>query len=189
MRSLTLGVTARASLQRVATKFHHWALELAFHSQWGQIPLYPSIMVRNMAILLMADLHPAKGPKIWSGDQISSYISSWIPIHMDDDGCPPDTHPFLQATLLLQNLAPLWVHGDHTWAQILCRGPDGRPYFLEERELQWANPIMHFPFPKVLTQTIKYPRELLSSMDSSHWQSICGKISLPHKNDYSIAPS
>jgi len=57
-----------------------------------------------------------------------------------------EVQSFPQATFLLRKLAPLWEHGIHYWSQILCRGLDGRPCFLEERELQWANPAMIFPF-------------------------------------------
>jgi hypothetical protein len=58
-------------------------------------------MARNMATLLMSDLHPTCGPKIWSGNQIFSSISSRIHIHLDEDGCPMGTHPFPPAKPLL----------------------------------------------------------------------------------------
>ncbi len=82
----TLGVTARASLKLAAAKFHHWPLELVFHSHRGSFPFYPSVAARNMATFLMADLNPVGGPEIWSGDQISISISSRITIHLDEDG-------------------------------------------------------------------------------------------------------
>ena len=87
-----------------------------------------------MATLMMTDLQPIGGPEIWSGNYISISTSSRISIHLDEDGCPPETQPFLQATFLLRKLSQLWEHGIHYWAQILCRGPDARAYFLEERE-------------------------------------------------------
>ena len=162
------GITARASLNMASAKFRHWPLELAFHSHRGRTPICFSIVARNMATLLTADLHPVGGPEIWSGNQISTSISSKILIHLDEDGCPLEVQPFTLATFLLRKLAPLWEHGIHKWSQILCRGPDGRPYFMEERELQWANPSIKFPLLKVLTRTLAYFRVLLSSKDPTH---------------------
>ena len=165
----SLGVTARASLRRAATKIHHWPMKQGFHSQRGQVSLCPFIIARKTATLFMADLHPTKGPDILSGNQISILISSRIPIDLDNDGCPLDKRSFPQATVLIRKLALLWEHGVHTWAQILCRGPDGRLYFPEERELQWANPPMHFTLPEALALAVKCLRAMLSSTDSSHW--------------------
>ncbi len=84
-----------------------------------------------MVTLLLADLHPVGGLEIFFfGNQISTSISSRIPVHLDADGCPPEVQPFPQAMLLLRKLAPLWEHGIHNWSQILWRVPDGRPYFM-----------------------------------------------------------
>ncbi len=130
-----LGITARASLREAAARFQHWPMELAFHSRKNGSPTFPSIIARNMATLLMADLHPSGGPEIWSGNQISTSLSSRIPVQTDEEGCPLGTQEFLQTTLPLQKLAPLWDHGFLNWAQIRGRVPDGRLYFLEEREL------------------------------------------------------
>ena len=149
---------------------------MAFYTLRIRLPLSPSIVARNMANLLMADIHLVGSPKIWSGNQISISISSRIPIHLDEDGCPLEVQPFPRATQLLKS-APLWEHEIHTWSQILCRGPNGRPYFLEGRELQWANPSLHFPrLPESLTQALKYLRVLLSSTESAHWQSLYPKL-------------
>ncbi len=63
-----LGTSARASLHSASAKFRHWPLELAFHSDRDNIPMCSSIVARNMAPLLMADLHPVGGPEIWSGN-------------------------------------------------------------------------------------------------------------------------
>ena len=70
-------------------------------------------------------------------DCSSTSISSRIPVHLDEDGCPQEVQPLPHATYLLRKLAPIWEHGIHNRSQILCRGPDGRPYFTEDRELQW----------------------------------------------------
>ena len=113
-------------------------------------------MARSMATLLLADLHPTGGPEIRSGNQISTSISSLIPIQLDEDGCPLLTQPFPEATFLLKKLTPLWDHGFHDWAQFLGRAPNGRPFFLDERELQWANPTMTFPLPQKLAHALKY---------------------------------
>ena len=63
-----LGTTARASLEAFAAKFRHWPLELVFHSHRRRTPICPSIVARNIATLLMADLHPVGGPEIWYGN-------------------------------------------------------------------------------------------------------------------------
>jgi hypothetical protein len=89
-----------------------------------------------MATLLMVDLNPIGGSKFWSGNHIFTSISSRFPIHLDEGGCPMQTQPFPQATLLLRKLAPLWEYGIHNWAQIWCRGPADRPSFLKDKELQ-----------------------------------------------------
>jgi hypothetical protein len=73
-----LGTTTRASLQRASTMFRHRPLELAFQTHKGRTPVCTSVMARNMANLLMVDLHPTGGPEIWSGNQISTSISSRI---------------------------------------------------------------------------------------------------------------
>ena len=52
-----LGTTARASLQTTSAKFRHWPLEMAFHSHRRRTPICSSIVARNMATLMMADLH------------------------------------------------------------------------------------------------------------------------------------
>ena len=83
-----LGTTAKASLNMASAKFRHWPLELAFHPQRGRTPISFSIAARNMATLLAADLHLVGGPEIRYGNQISTSISSTIPIYQDDDGCP-----------------------------------------------------------------------------------------------------
>ena len=102
---------------------------------------------------------------------------------------PLEVQPFPQAAHLFRKLAPLWEHGIHNWSQILCRGPDGRPYFLEERELQWANPSLQFPLPKALTQALKYFRVLLSSTGPTHWLLLSHKLTWPQGLDYSITPA
>ncbi len=82
----------------------------------------------------------------------------------------------------------MWEYGIHNWFQVLCRGPDGHPYFLEERELKWANPSLQFPLPKVLTQTLLYLRILLSSTNQSQCSSLRSKLTLSQRLAYYIAP-
>ncbi len=113
---------------------------------------------------------------------------AWILDHVDEDGCPLEAQPFLQSTRLLRQLAPLWEHGFHNWSQIICRGPDGRPCFMDERELQWANPSIKFPLPEALTRALDYLRILLSSKDPTHWLLLHQKLTEPHALEYSIAP-
>jgi hypothetical protein len=102
-----LGTTARAFLHGAASKFRQWPLGLAFHSKKSGSPLCPSIAARIMATLLTADLHPIRGQEILSGNQISTILSTRIPIQTDKDGCPLDTQQFPQPTLILQKLVPL----------------------------------------------------------------------------------
>jgi len=66
---------------------------------------------------------------------------------MDADGCLEEEQPFPPINKILQRLAPLWEHSVHDWAQMVGRGPDGRLYFLDDKELKWANPTMRTPFP------------------------------------------
>jgi hypothetical protein len=72
---------------------------------------------------------------IWSGNHISTSLAPKIPIIMDEDGCPAKKQPFPPVINVLQRLVPLWEHAVHTWAQILGRGPNGRPYLLDDREI------------------------------------------------------
>jgi hypothetical protein len=141
-----------------------------------------------MATLLMAELHPIGGPEIWPGNQILTSISSRIPVHLDEDGCPLEVQPFPQAAFLLRKLASLWEHGIHNWSQIVCRGPNGRPYFMEDREMQWAKPSIKFPLPEALTRALDYLRILLSTRDHTQLLSLCKKLTEPNRPDYSIAP-
>ena len=55
---------------------------------------------------------------------------------MDEDGCLEEEQPVSPPTKILHRLVPLWEHSVHEWAQILGRGPDGHPYFLNDKELQ-----------------------------------------------------
>jgi len=145
-------------------------------------------MARDMATLLMADLHPTGGPEIWSGNRISSSIASKIPIQTDSVGCPTDTQPFPPPLFILQKLSTLWKHGVHNWTRILGRAPDGRPYFLDEREFQWANPTMRLPLPHALTRALNYLRVLLSSKDATSWRRLKSMILTLKDNNLSIAP-
>jgi hypothetical protein len=124
-------------------------------------------MARNMATLLMADLHETGGPEIWSGNKIFSSIMSRIPIQTDPEGCPVDNQPFPQPLFILQKLTPLWNNGIHNWKLILGRTPGGRPYFFDERELKWANPTMSSPLSQELSHALHYLRVLLSSRDTA----------------------
>jgi hypothetical protein len=130
-----LGVAARVSYTQAAQKFKHGPLELAFHTHRDRATC-PSVIGRSVVTLLTADLHPMGTAEIWSGNQISASITARIPIITDEDGCPAEEQPFPQKTIILQKLVPLRDHSIHAWAQILGRGPDGRPYFLDDRELQ-----------------------------------------------------
>jgi hypothetical protein len=87
---------------------------------------------------------------------------------MDEDGCPAEEQAFPLKNRILPKLVPLWEHSIHKWAQILGRGPDGHPYFLDHKELQWANPTLRTPPPKSLLTALTYLRALLASTDPAH---------------------
>jgi hypothetical protein len=183
-----LGVTARASVHRASARFRHWPMQLAFHTDRSRTPVCQSVMARNMATLLLADLHPTGGPEIWSGNNISTSISSLIPIHLDEDGCPLKLQPFPDTTSILKKLTALWDNGILEWSQILGRDPNGRPYFLDDRELMWANPTLRFPITQKLAQSLKYLRALLSSTGWEDWCIKKLKLAGPEGIDPSIAP-
>ena len=100
-----LGTTARASLTQATGKFQHWPLELAFHSHNGHATC-PFVIGRNVATLLTANLHPIGDTTTWAGNQISTSITSKIPITTDTDGCPTEDQPFPPTTKILQRLVP-----------------------------------------------------------------------------------
>ena len=87
-----------------------------------------------------------------------------------------------------ENSLPLWEHGFHNWSQIMYRGPNGRPYFMEERELQWTNPSIKFPLQDAPIRALDYLMALLSSKDPPHWQSLCQELTDPQGANYSIVP-
>ena len=93
-----LGATARASLIQSATKLKNWPLELAFHAQKGGIPLCPSIIARNIATLIAADLHPLGGPEIWSGNPISTALSEPYRSQPMKTAAQPPTNPTQEQT-------------------------------------------------------------------------------------------
>ncbi len=88
---------------------------------------------------------------------------------MDDDGCPMDEQPFPLPIKILHRLAPLWEHNIDDWEQILGRGPNGRPYFLDDKKLQRANPSLKAPILQKLTASLTYLRALLSSTGMGQW--------------------
>ncbi len=96
----------------------------------------------------------------------------------------PAVHPIHAP---LAKVGSRWENEFHNWAQILGRAPDGRLYFLEERELIWANPSVSFPLPNNLTHALKYLRAVLASTSLAHWQNIKKKINFPAWGDDPIA--
>ena len=87
-----LEATARSSLTQAATKFQHWPLELVFHCHRGGRPLCPSVIARNIATLLTADLHPLGGPEIWSGNEIYIFHSILVNTNHNRRRRKPHTH-------------------------------------------------------------------------------------------------
>ncbi len=107
---------------------------------------------------------------------------------MDEDGCPLDTRQLPQPTLILEKLVSLWEHGFHKCAQISGRARDGRPYFLEDRELIWDNPSMRFPLPQNRVHVLKYHRVILASTSIAHKHNLKNKVTMPSGGDDPIAP-
>jgi len=103
----SLGVTSRVSLYEVAIKSKEWPLELAFHTHRGGRPLCPSIITRNIATLIAANLHPLGAPGIWSGNLISTTLILSIPITTHEDGCPTATQTYTRINRILRKLIPL----------------------------------------------------------------------------------
>jgi len=101
-----LGTTARASLLQAETRFKHLTLELAFHTI-KRHATYPSVMERNVATQLTADLHPMGGIEIWKGNYIANSIATKNPITMDEDGSPTEWQSFPPLIKILHRLAPL----------------------------------------------------------------------------------
>ena len=99
-----LCTTTRASLRQASGKFKNWPLELAFHTHKGRATC-PSVIGRNAATLITADLHPLGDTEIWSGNRISTSLTSQIPIMMDEDGCPTKDQPFQQPTKIHHKLS------------------------------------------------------------------------------------
>ena len=110
-----LGVTAKASLRQAAEKFKNLQLKLAFYTHNGHATC-PSVIGRNVATLLTADLQPMGDTIILAGNQISSSITARIPITIYEDGCPAEDQLFPPTTKILQRLVSLWEHSIHEWA-------------------------------------------------------------------------
>jgi hypothetical protein len=72
--------------------------------------------------------------------------------------------------------------------QILDCGSYGRPYFIDDRELRWANPAMREPLPQLLRAALTYPRALLSSTNPEHWAKLKRTINSTPLWDLPIAP-
>jgi len=67
------------------------------------------------------------------------------------------------------------------------RGRYGRPYFLDDRELKWANLTMRTPLPRSLQAALTYLRALLSSTNPEHWAKIIRDINSTPLWDLPIA--
>ena len=154
-------------MRQATGKIKNWPLELAFHNHKGRATC-PSIIGKNVATLLTADLHPMGDTTIRAGNQIFASITARNPITTDEDGCPAEEQSVPPTTKILQRLVPLWEHSFHEWAQILGRGLDGRSYFLDDRELLWVNPTMRNPLPRPLRAALTYLRALLSFTNPEH---------------------
>jgi hypothetical protein len=68
-------------------------MELAFHTHNGHATCL-TVIGRNVATLLTAELRPMGDTEIWIGNRISELLAAKIPITMDADGCPEIDQPF-----------------------------------------------------------------------------------------------
>ena len=93
---------------------------------------------------------------------------------------PRRNNPSPQKLKSYKKLVPLWKHSIHAWTQILGRGPDGRPYFLDDKELQWANPTLRTPPPQSFPPALAYMRALWASTDPTHWEKLNEALRPPH---------
>ena len=62
--------------------------------------------VRNVATLLIANLHPIGDIEILKGDQIATSLTTKIPIAMYEDGCPTEEQHFPPPIKILHIMAP-----------------------------------------------------------------------------------
>ena len=106
---------------------------------------------------------------------------------MDANGCPAEDQSFPPTIKIFQRLVPLWEHSFHDWAQILGRGLDGLSYFLDDRELQWANPTMLTPIPQLLRSALTYLRAFFSSTDPENLTKLKRGLNSTPMGDLSIA--
>jgi hypothetical protein len=183
-----LGATARDSRTQAAIKFQHWSLELAFHSHRGGRPLCPSVVARNIATLLTADLHPLGGPKIWSGNELSPTTSSLIPITTDEDGCPTPTQPYTSANRILRRLTSFWECKIHSWAQVARRSPRTHPYMLSDTEILWANPHLLGRIHTTLQRALLYFRRLLMADSPENLHSLTNTLNKHDPQSTLISP-
>jgi len=182
-----LGATTRASVYQAVNKFKQWPLEMAFQNHRGGIQICPSIIARNIATLIAADLHPLGGPEIWSGNPISTTLTLSIPITTDEDGCPTPTQPYTRVNRILRKLSPLWEHNIVTWEQIARLSPNKRPCLLSDEEILWANPHLRNKIPKILQKVIIYLRRLLQTDFPDHLLSLTLTLSKPNPQSTFLA--
>ena len=181
-----LRATVRASLTQANTKKKNWLLELAFYAHRGGRPLCPSIIARNIASLIAADLHPLRCPEIWSGNQLSATLTSSIPITIDEDGCPTINQPYTRTSQILCNLTPLWEHNVHTRAQAARISPNARPYFLSEAELIWTSLQLAVKIFLTLQKRFLYCRKLMQAESPDHINNLTHNSSTPDPRATSI---
>ena len=112
-----LEATSRASLCQAVARFEKLPLELAFHTNRGGRPLCPSIITRNIATLVAANLHPMGGPEIWLGSSISITLTTTIPINIDEDHGRTPSQPYTSINRILRKLTPYgnktYIHGNN----------------------------------------------------------------------------
>ena len=87
----------------------------------------------------------------------------------------------------LVKVGPLWENGFHNWTQIFGQALDGRPNFLEDREIIWANPSVRFPLPQKRVHARKYARATLASTSMAHWYILMSNVNKPFGLDDPIA--
>ena len=123
----TLGATTCASLTHASTKYKIWPLKLVFHTLRGCSPLCPSIIARNIATLIAADLHSLGELEIWSWNPIPATLTSAIPNTLDKVGYPTTNQPYTRTNKIIWKLIPhmktntLILHHRTHWKQPIQR--------------------------------------------------------------------
>jgi hypothetical protein len=153
---------------------------MAFHNHRGGRPLCPSIIARNIATLIAAELHAPERPRNMVG-QPRIYHTHTIHTHHHRRRRLPNSHPTIHMRQPHPTkLIPLWEHNMLKWEQIARLSPTKRPYLLSDKEILWANPHLRKRIPNTLQKAILYLRRLLQADSPEHLPSLTLTLSKPN---------